>query len=333
MAELYQGKFSGEEIDSAIEKIQAIQGLPAGGATGQVVTKTDGGAEWADAPGGDDPNALKLNAGVQNITYGETWGVARSEENTGYIKIGNSTTNPRLEAGVKLSNSRATKLDINQSGSARIGVFEADGTSNNYVKVSNNDVTIKGGGSGIGNYSSLSFKPDGEATLSLKTPPTAGQVLTAKDSNGNLGWADAARGLPAGGTNGQILSITDDAGTVGWINPEQAAGAPSIITTFGSGNRFFYVMTTPSQSLLKYTFVDVYTMNKLTINSSYNFTETIPEKVRPTGDGTYRSIILSTDNTEISAYMSGTTMNIDTSKNGKVIPEGTHIMSYMRKAQ
>ena len=191
MAELYQGKFSGEEIDSAIEKIEAIQGLPTGGTAGQVVTKTDDGAEWADA----------------------------------------------------------------------------------------------------------------------------------------------ARGLPAGGTNGQILSITDDSGTVGWINPEQAAGAPSIITTFGSGNRFFYVMTIPSQSQLNYSTVDVYTMNKLTINSSYNFTETIPEKVRPTGDGTYRSIILSTDNTEISAYITGTTMNIDTGKNGKIIPEGTHVMSYMRKAQ
>lgn len=52
MAELYQGKFSGEEIDSAIEKIEAIQGLPTGGTTGQVVTKTDGGAEWANAPSG-----------------------------------------------------------------------------------------------------------------------------------------------------------------------------------------------------------------------------------------------------------------------------------------
>ena len=50
MAELYQGKFSGEEIDSAIEKIEAIQGLPEGGTTGQVVTKTASGAEWADVP-------------------------------------------------------------------------------------------------------------------------------------------------------------------------------------------------------------------------------------------------------------------------------------------
>ena len=49
MAELYQGKFSGEEIDSAIEKIEAIQGLPAGGTTGQVVTKTANGAEWVDS--------------------------------------------------------------------------------------------------------------------------------------------------------------------------------------------------------------------------------------------------------------------------------------------
>lgn len=52
MAELYQGKFSGEEIDSAIEKIEAVQGLPAGGTTGQVVTKTAEGVEWAAAPSG-----------------------------------------------------------------------------------------------------------------------------------------------------------------------------------------------------------------------------------------------------------------------------------------
>lgn len=49
MAELYQGKFSGEEIDSAIGD---IKGLFTSGTTGQVVTKTDDGAEWADAPSG-----------------------------------------------------------------------------------------------------------------------------------------------------------------------------------------------------------------------------------------------------------------------------------------
>ena len=47
MAELYQGKFSGEEIDSAIGD---IQGLFTSGTTGQVMTKTDSGAEWADVP-------------------------------------------------------------------------------------------------------------------------------------------------------------------------------------------------------------------------------------------------------------------------------------------
>lgn len=51
MAELYQGKFSGEEIDSAIEKIEATQGLPAGGTEGQVVTKTVDGAEWKTPAG------------------------------------------------------------------------------------------------------------------------------------------------------------------------------------------------------------------------------------------------------------------------------------------
>ena len=169
------------------------------------------------------------------------------------------------------------------------------------------------------------------APSGLPAGGTNGQVVTKTDDGAE--WANAPSGLPAGGTNGQILAVTDDSGTVGWINPEQAAGAPSISTTFGSGNRFFYVMSTPSQGVLKYTTVDVYTMNKITINSSYNFSETIPENVRPTGSETYYSRIYSTDNTEILAYRSDTTMNIDTSNNGKIIPEGTHVMSYMRKAQ
>lgn len=183
------------DADYQTEWVNQTGGLPEGGTVGQVVTKTADGAEWADVPGGDDPNALKLNAGVQTITYDETWGVERSEENTGYIKIGNSTTNPRLEAGVKLSNSKVTKLDINQSGNVRIGVFETDGTSNNYVKVSESDVTIRGGGSGTDNYSSISFKPNGDTTLTLKTPPTTGQVLTAKDITGNLEWGDIPNGF------------------------------------------------------------------------------------------------------------------------------------------
>lgn len=46
MAELYQGKFSGEEIDSAIEKIEATQGLPTGGTPGNILFKTVNYAEW-----------------------------------------------------------------------------------------------------------------------------------------------------------------------------------------------------------------------------------------------------------------------------------------------
>ena len=253
MAELYQGKFSGEEIDSAIEKIEAIQGLPTGGTAGQVLAKVDG------------------------TNYNVTW--------------------------------------VNQQGGGSGGDVPAGGTTGQ-VLAKSTDADYQ---------TQWVNQPEG-----LPEGGTTGQVVTKTDDGAE--WADAARGLPAGGTIGQILSITDDTGTVGWINPEQAAGAPSIVTTFGSGNRFFYVMTIPSQGVLKYSTVDVYMMNKLTINSSYNFTETIPEKVRPTGGGTYRSIIRSTDNTEVSAYITGTTMNIDTSKNGKVIPEGTHVMSYMRKA-
>ena len=56
MAELYQGKFSGEEIDSAIEKIEAIQGLPTGGTAGQILVKTSTGVGWFDAPNGFKKN-------------------------------------------------------------------------------------------------------------------------------------------------------------------------------------------------------------------------------------------------------------------------------------
>lgn len=251
--------------------------LPSGGTPGQILTKTAEGAEWADAPSGSDPDAIKKD--------GTTVTTGTIPFKLGIITPSISSPGPNTE-----------ELNLN----ARAITIR----------------TLQG------------------FTLSLNNqgPGEAGQVLTAK-GDGTCGWADAARGLPAGGANGQILSITDDTGTVGWINPEQAAGAPSIITTFGSGNRFFYVMTTPSQGALKYTTVDVYTMNKITINSSYSISENIPSAVRPTESETYYSSVRSTDNTEIPAFMAGAIMNIDTSKHGKIIPAGTHVMSYMRKAQ
>lgn len=70
MAELYQGKFSGEEIDSAIEKIEAIQGLPAGGTINQMLIKNssnDYDTRWENVPqglpGGGAPGNILFKTG------------------------------------------------------------------------------------------------------------------------------------------------------------------------------------------------------------------------------------------------------------------------------
>lgn len=299
-------------------------GVAAGGTAGQVLSKvdaTDYNTQWIDPPGGSDPDAIKKDGTTVTtavIPFAE--GIQTSKIDGGYAIA--------ISSEGQLAETTISQGDGQNNVTLKLGMYTGT-PANGYVRAlinSNNNTPItpfQEGDLTTKQYVDARAIPEGG---------TSGQVLTAK-GDGTCGWADAARGLPAGGTNGQILSITDDTGTVGWINPEQAAGAPSIVTTFGSGNRFFYVMTTPSQGALKYTTVDVYTMNKITINSSYSISENIPSAVRPTESETYYSSVRSTDNTEIPAFMAGAIMNIDTSKHGKIIPAGTHVMSYMRKAQ
>lgn len=48
----YNGAYTGAQIDDGIAKANAALANPAGGTAGQVLTKTESGAAWADAPVG-----------------------------------------------------------------------------------------------------------------------------------------------------------------------------------------------------------------------------------------------------------------------------------------
>ena len=296
--------------DSQLESFAAdVHSIPAGGASGQVLAKVDGTnyhVTWVDQQGGGSGG---------DVPAGGTTGQVLAKATDADYQTEWVNQPEGLPAG-GTTGQVVTKTDDGAEWANAPSGLPAGGTTGQVLaKATNSDYQTE-----------WVNQPEG-----LPAGGTTGQVVTKTD--GGTEWADAPSGLPAGGTNGQILSIIDDNGAVGWINPEQAAGAPSVTTTFGSGNKFFYTLTTPSQSQLKYSFVNVYSMNGVTLNPSYDQTETIPQKVRPTEQGTYRNTVLSTDGTPISVYVSGTTMNIDTSKANKVIPAGTLLLSYMRKAQ
>ena len=48
----YNGAYTGQEIDNGIAKANSALQNPEGGTTGQVLTKTENGVEWSDAPSG-----------------------------------------------------------------------------------------------------------------------------------------------------------------------------------------------------------------------------------------------------------------------------------------
>lgn len=296
--------------DSQLESFSAdVHSIPAGGSSGQVLAKVDGtnyNVTWVDQQG--------VGSGG-DVPAGGTTGQVLAKSTDADYQTEWVNQPEGLPAGGTTGQVVTKTADGAEWADAPSGLPTGGTTGQVLAKATNSDYQTE-----------WVNQPEG-----LPAGGTEGQVVT-KTADG-AEWTDAPSGLPTGGTNGQILSIIDDSGTVGWINPEQAAGAPSITTAFGTGNRFFYTLTTPSQSQLNYSFVNVYTMNKVTLNSSYNFSESIPQKVRPTEQDTYRNNILSTDGTSIPVYISGTTMNIDTSNGNKVIPAGTLLLSYMRKAQ
>lgn len=48
----YNGAYTGQEIDKGIANANSALQNPEGGTTGQVLTKTENGVEWSDAPSG-----------------------------------------------------------------------------------------------------------------------------------------------------------------------------------------------------------------------------------------------------------------------------------------
>ena len=133
--------------------------LPSGGTSGQVLTKTEDGAEWADAPSGSDPDAIK--------------------------KDGTTTTTARIPfaQGISLHNGLES-----YSGDGMIFLRTTDG--NRRVLWDPGSVSISSDDGGA-MKSAFAATNKGPRVYDGDTSGKPGQVLTAK-GDGTCGWADAS---------------------------------------------------------------------------------------------------------------------------------------------
>lgn len=144
--------------------------LPSGGTLGQVLTKTEDGAEWADAPSGSDPDAIKKDG--TTVTTAEI---------------------PMLY-GVSVGNAKQARL-FNAPG-GEYAILSGPGGGPVRVNIRNSQIDLAAyGDSGAGPQNAgLSVKDTGFVEImSDGETGTAGQVLTAQ-GDGTCRWGDAAGG-------------------------------------------------------------------------------------------------------------------------------------------
>lgn len=155
--------------------LEAPVKVPAGGSTGQVLVKTGTGCEWAEVPGGV-PASGTVGYVLTKTSGGHGWAAVNavpSGGTTGYV---------------------LTKTSSGYGWVASAGVPSGGSTGQILTKSSS--------GYGWAN-----------APAGVPTSGTTGYVLT-KTSSG-YGWA-ASDGVPSGGSTGQILTKTSSG--FGWSN-------------------------------------------------------------------------------------------------------------------
>lgn len=211
---------SGRAVSNSSEFSSLFLENPSGGTTGQVLTKTADGSEWADAPEG---------------------GITQEEADSRYLKLSGGTVTGDLDVEGSISadsirgvgNIRRAKLDdawinfiqetdydavritsgysTSDPGRAEISVEGNDDNSDDSGKISRVNILAKqvsiNGLVDPTNPTDAANKQyvDTQLSTKLTTPTgTAGQLLGFTSDN-TVGAVDAPDPLPSGGTTGQML--------------------------------------------------------------------------------------------------------------------------------
>ena len=181
-------EFDAATVGQLNDKFANVHSIPTGGTAGQVVTKTDTGAEWADVPteiptGGtvgqvltkavdgvewgnasQSPNAITTDGGIQNVT--EPWGVKGKT-----CEIAMATNHSRMTSGDSILQVNDDSIYLNHNSETTIHMLTRPTSDKGTIII---DATT------------LEIKLRGQT-------PTVGQYLKVLEINGNtatLGWGD-----------------------------------------------------------------------------------------------------------------------------------------------
>lgn len=197
---------------------------PSGGTAGQVLTKTENGSAWKNAPSG------LPDGGVEGqMLYKSADGAAWGDKPVMYVHITGSGNNYTADKTLSeiyqaYQNGYVVYCDLVNWGflpmssinSNRAAFFSTynDGSSPDDIAGINADVVVI-------EDSGVSVTKDFDlSSIFLENPSggTTGQVLT-KTSTGEE-WSDAPSGLPEGGTEGQILEKTSSGAA--WVDAPES---------------------------------------------------------------------------------------------------------------
>ena len=111
----YNGAYTGQEIDNGIAKANSALQSPEGGTTGQVLTQTENGVEWSDAPSGGGGVA------VEPFTITNDWVEGCYQNcyrigNIAHIEISNGDMVKKFDLG-SITFPDSIKVDQNKYGS------------------------------------------------------------------------------------------------------------------------------------------------------------------------------------------------------------------------
>ena len=111
----YNGAYTGQEIDNGIAKANSALQSPEGGTTGQVLTKTENGVEWSDAPSGGGGVAVEPFIITDDWVEGCYQNCYRIG-NIAHIEISNGAMVEKFDLG-SITFPESIKVDQNKPGS------------------------------------------------------------------------------------------------------------------------------------------------------------------------------------------------------------------------
>ena len=111
----YNGSYTGQEIDNGIAKANSALQSPEGGTPGQVLTKTENGVEWSDAPSGGGGVAVEPFS-ITNDWVDGCYQNCYRIGNIAHIEISNGDMVGKFDLG-SITFPESIKVDQNKPGS------------------------------------------------------------------------------------------------------------------------------------------------------------------------------------------------------------------------